>query len=370
MNIAFVISIKIWGGVKTWMVEFGRELQKRGHRVIFYAADPKMIDEVKKNECEGFFVKFGSDYSPRKIRFFYHQFKKKKIDATCMNIQKEIRTAGVAAKLLNIPVIQRIGLPSDLNYRLDQRLAQRFLVDEILVTSKWMKRETINRIDYVPEDKYTIIYNSKPEIRTPREHIQKPVRFVITSRLAEGKGHIYLIKAFSGLQKEGFNNFTCDIFGTGPLEDPLQAYIQKSNLGERIRLKGFSRNLNKELLNYDFGILTSKVEGLANTIIECFSASLPVIATNSGAIPELVEENKNGFMFQYTDVETLILLLKKCLEMDDSKYQQFSYQANNIIKTRFNLQKNVQKLEDYFSRCIEKDKSQKQIRKNELKMNV
>ncbi len=357
MNIAFVISTKIWGGVKTWMVEFGEALQKRGHQVYFFSNDQKLTDEVKSNNCQAYCLRFGPDYSPVTIRFFYKKFKEHGIDITCMNIQKELRTAGWAAKLLKIPVTQRLGLPGDINFKLDQRFSQRFIVDELLVTSQWMKKETARRFHFVPEEKITVIYNTKPVVCLPRKEKRSPVRFVITSRLAIGKGHKDLIDALKLVKEQGYNEFKCDAFGNGPLEKEIRQQITMAGLENTLILKGFSRNLKEELKHYDFGILTSSQEGLANTVSEYMSVALPVITTNGGALPELVDHEKNGFLFEYQNVKALSQYIIRCLEMDNKTYAVFSSHSHNTVAQKFNIDVNVKALETYFADCVEKYRS-------------
>lgn len=354
MKIAFVISIKIWGGVKTWMLEFGRALQDRGHEVVYFSNDSKLTDEVNRSGSQAYTIRFGPDYSPISIAYFYRKFKQHGIDVTCMNIQKELRTAGIAAKMLKIPVIQRIGLPSDINFKLDQKLAQRYIVDEILVTCRWMKTETASKIPFTPEDKYTVVYNSKPVVCEPRACKQDPVRFVITSRPVDGKGHEGLVEAFRRLSEMKVDRFVCDMYGEGELKSKLQALVNQYGLQDKIQLKGFSRQLNEELKSYDFGVLTSNKEGLPNTVIEYMSMALPCITTRAGALPEVVEHEKNGLLFDYNDIETLTDYLKRCITMNEETYARFSLESHRTIAEKFNLEKNVQALEAYFEEVIEK----------------
>ena len=122
MNIAFVNSTFGWGGVKTWYLQFAERLAKRGNHVFVYGRQPEFIDAARTRGGHGEQVSFGADLNPSAIRFFYNEFKKHDIDVVITNIGKDIATAGVAARLLKIPVVQRIGLPEDIPYRLKTRL--------------------------------------------------------------------------------------------------------------------------------------------------------------------------------------------------------------------------------------------------------
>lgn len=356
MNIAFVIRTHIWGGVKTWMVEFGKELKQQGHEIFYFSNDPVFTKEVQENGCVGHCLTFGADYSPLSIRYFLKKFREYRIDVSCMNIQKELRTAGIAAQFLKIPVIQRLGLPTDINFKLDQRFAQRFLVDEIIVTSQWMKREVVKRFHFIPEEKITCVYSAKAVTAPPKTVKAEPMRFVITSRLAEGKGHRGLIDAFKVLVDEGITGFSCDIFGTGPLEKEVAEKIDKTGLDKQVFLRGFSRTLHEELPGYGCGVLTSSREGLAHTVSEYLAAGLPCVVSNGGALPELIEHGRNGLLFDYKDVRTLAEHLKTIISMDEATYCQYSQQAHQTIAEKFNITNNATELAMYFQDCINRKK--------------
>lgn len=354
MNIAFVIRTNIWGGVKTWMLEFGRELKNLGHQVFYFSNDPVFTDEVRANGCVGHCLTFGPDYSPLTIRYFFRKFKEYQIDVSCMNIQKELRTAGIAAQFLKIPVIQRLGLPGDINFKLDQRFSQRFMVDEIIVTSQWMKREVVKRFHFISEEKITCVYSAKAVTAASKTAKTDPMRFVITSRLAKGKGHRSLIGAFKLLLDEGVTGFTCDIYGNGPLETVIADEIERAGLQDRVFLCGFSRKLHEQLPGYSCGVLTSSQEGLAHTVSEYLAAGLPCIVSNGGALPELIEHDKNGMLFDYQDETTLADHLKSFIVMDEKRYCDYSAQATQTIADKFNISRNAIALADYFRDCIKR----------------
>ena len=117
MNIAFVNSTRRWGGVKTWCLNIGKALEERGHGVYVYGRPgpfPKKAQELGLNAQE---VRFGVDGNPLTIWFFLQEFRKYNIDVCICNVSKDLRTAGIAAKFLGIPIIHRLGDPGDLKNR-------------------------------------------------------------------------------------------------------------------------------------------------------------------------------------------------------------------------------------------------------------
>ena len=101
------------------------------------------------------------------------------------------------------------------------------------------------------------------------------------------------------------------IVGEGGVKDELMPYIKVNNL-ENVKFVGFKsgEELNEEYNNCIALIVPStayEAFGLIN--IEAFINGKPVIASNVGGIPEVVEHNKTGLLFDCKNVEQL----KECI---------------------------------------------------------
>ncbi len=86
------------------------------------------------------------------------------------------------------------------------------------------------------------------------------------------------------------------IAGEGPLLEVGRGLVDSVGLGERIRLLG-QRADNVDLLRaMDVFVLSSREEGLGSALIEAMACSLPLVGTDAGGIPELIEHGRNGFV--------------------------------------------------------------------------
>ncbi|WP_418715948.1 glycosyltransferase, partial [Bilophila wadsworthia] len=169
MNIAFVNSTFGWGGVKTWYLQFAERLAKRGNHVFVYGRQPEFIDAARKRGGHGEQVSFGADLNPSAIRFFYNEFKKHDIDVVITNIGKDIATAGVAARLLKIPVVQRIGLPEDIPYRLKTRLLHTWIRPAFLCPCRFIAEGFIKSLPYIKAEDVHVVLNGKKASSVPLE---------------------------------------------------------------------------------------------------------------------------------------------------------------------------------------------------------
>lgn len=95
------------------------------------------------------------------------------------------------------------------------------------------------------------------------------------------------------------------VLGSGEEKERLQKQIQVLGLEQDVFLLGFTPDARSYLLAGDCLLLPSRKEGLPMTILEAGIASLPTIATNVGAIPEIIQSGENGLLIGPDDVSAL-----------------------------------------------------------------
>lgn len=81
--------------------------------------------------------------------------------------------------------------------------------------------------------------------------------------------------------------------------------VDNYKLTERITFKGFSTELTKELSHYDIGVVCSQAEGFGRVTVEYMLSGLAVIASNTGANPEIIVDGNNGLLYIHGDIESL-----------------------------------------------------------------
>lgn len=117
---------------------------------------------------------------------------------------------------------------------------------------------------------------------------------VYVGRLSGLKGIKTLINAMKLVD-------TCDLYiiGTGKLEDDLKSYIVKEKiLNVKLIGKKYGEELKKIIRNSMFTVLPSVCyENCPNSILESFALGKPVIGSNIGGIPELIDDGYDGLLF-------------------------------------------------------------------------
>lgn len=127
--------------------------------------------------------------------------------------------------------------------------------------------------------------------------------FVICSvaELTPIKGLAYGIAALAALQKDIRRRVYWIIIGEGKLRRTLMTDIRSKNLENQILLTGFLPEARQYLTAFDAFLFPSLYEAMPYALLEAGRAALPVIASQAGGIPEIIESNVNGLLVPVTD---------------------------------------------------------------------
>ena len=356
LNIFFSNSISAhkWGGGEKWMVTAGKGLKERGHHVTLSGkSNSVFLTKAKESGLDILPLNIYADYNPFKILHTKWILKKKKIDVIVLNLNKDIRVAGIAARMADIPVIiarNGIQLFSD---KWKHKMTIK-LVDGIITNSKSIKN-AYNQFSWMNKNKTTVIYNGlglekniKPlDIKTiwniPKNHVV----FVAAGRLVPQKGFDLLIDAANRLKKSA-RLFTLLIAGMGKDRKSLQEKIVLNKLSN-VKLIGFQNNLPSILKASDYVIMPSRQEGMPNVVMESMALGKSVLAAKVNGVSELMDHNRTGFIFDPMEVKPIIDAMNFVMDNHGSeKIINWGLLAKDHIKNNFRLDKMIDHLESYF----------------------
>jgi len=167
--------------------------------------------------------------------------------------------------------------------------------------------------------------------------------FIFLGQIVEHKGPQIAVKAFKNLRDA---DAKLHIVGKGPYLDKLREIAGND---QRIIFYGFvpENELEKFFKKCSYIIVPSlwnEIFGLV--IIEGLTKGLPVIASNVGAIPELVTNGFNGFLFEPGDADSLYHIIKELVN-DENILSKLSIEAINSSR-RFSLETQVENTLDIF----------------------
>lgn len=154
--------------------------------------------------------------------------------------------------------------------------------------------------------------NCRKKLGIPTDRIV----IVMNASLWLHKNHDHMIKAISRLKNEGYNLFLL-IVGDGPRRKALEDLVASKGLTEDVMFTGFVADVMPYLMSADFSALTSS-ETLSLAALESMALGKPLILSNSGGSPEIVDSGYNGILYKHGDIEELVNAIKKMI--DQSAY--------------------------------------------------
>ena len=157
-------------------------------------------------------------------------------------------------------------------------------------------------------------------------------------RLSKEKGVLTLIKAMKDI------NYPLYIVGTGPIESELKQYVEKNNL-TNIKFWGYKTGdtLNNLVLGSKVVVLPSEwYENGPYSAMEAMAIGKPLIVSSLGGLPELVQDGKNGYIYN-KDIE-LAEKINKTIDLNDDEYLKMSNASYLMAKQLFNADEYVEKL--------------------------
>jgi len=95
------------------------------------------------------------------------------------------------------------------------------------------------------------------------------------------------------------------VFGEGPMREKMQAYATSCGLSDVLKLPGLTTNSWGALAAMDVFVLTSRMEGLPNALIEAQAAGIPIVCTGVGGMEETFIVGETGFSVRSAAVDAL-----------------------------------------------------------------
>lgn len=185
---------------------------------------------------------------------------------------------------------------------------------------------------------------------TPKSALGKPLKIGSLGRLVEKKGMDDLIIAVSKLHKKG-TDFCLEIGGEGTLYDDLKKLVKEYDVSSKIKFKGVIPNdkVDAWLKELDLFVLACKEDssgdkdGIPVVLMEAMSIGVPVLSTEISGIPELIQNEKSGFLAKPNDPESLANTISRVLSLSNS-ISMITQLARNRITEEFELTTNANRL--------------------------
>lgn len=314
-------SQKEWGNVpkKVFYYKYKRSIVNIFGAIIFIR---KIIDEIQPD-----IIHVHSTWAGLFVRLPY-LIKKKKC--------KIIYTAHGWSFIMDVSKKKKFL------YAIIERILS-IITDKIVNISKFEEKEALNY--GLNKKKMVVIYNGVKDknynIECNMDENNDKIKLLFVGRLDKTKGIDILLNIYN---KCKFKNLHLYIIG----ESVLDNIKIKSN--DNITYLGWvdNKHIDKYYQMCDIVIMPSRWDGFGLVAIEAMRNSKPVIVSNRGALPELVKNGINGYIFSMENINTLEVILKNLNKKElvtlgncARKIYEDKYTANIFCEKILTVYKNI-----------------------------
>jgi glycosyltransferase involved in cell wall biosynthesis len=352
LNILFVNSMKAgeFGGGEKWMIMAATGLIERDHRVFVGGKKGSLfLKKAAQYHLPSADFNIRSDFSPLTTLRIARFLKKNDIDVLICNFNKDVRVAGLAAKLVGKTIVlARHGVLLCKN-KLKHRLTLQNLTDGIITNTQSIKN-TYASYGWFTEDFVRLIYNgvdNKSAITAfefAGVYPQKKIIFA-AGRLTTQKGFDYLIESAAILKKER-NDLVFIVAGDGNQRRILNEMIAGQKLTDCFRLIGHIDNIDPYLKGADLVVLSSIFEGMPNVLLEAMAVGKAVVATDVNGVRELVIHGQTGEIVPAQNSQALAGAIKKVIDLPDL-LKQYGKAGYERVRQQFTVSQMIDNLESY-----------------------
>jgi glycosyltransferase involved in cell wall biosynthesis len=236
------------------------------------------------------------------------------------------------------------------------------LCSRVIAVSEGTRQHYINRGDLSP-NKIITLYNGidlsrfnglTETIRQTYRHAlaipaEAPV-LITVAVLRQPKGIQYLIEALPAII-QAVPAIRCLVVGSGSYEDQLKALVSQLGLTDYVIFTGTRTDIPELMATGDVFVLPTLGEALPTVLAEAMAAYKPIVVSNVGGVPEMIEHGYNGLL---VDPANPSRLAEACLQLLQNPVlaQAMSQAGRKVVEQKFNIRIQAQRLSELYRQIL------------------
>ena len=185
---------------------------------------------------------------------------------------------------------------------------------------------------------------SRIKYQTKKKSIKdRPLKLLYAGMVTQRKGIKYLLDAMGSFQKKDVElHIIGNVFGAKEeFEKHAANYIYHGSISQQ--------ELFEKYCEYDALVLPTIFEGFALVVIEAMAAGLPVIATPNCIGPDIIQDDKNGYLVPIRDTQKLQESIAKLRNKSDAEFQVMSENAR-VAALKFSWENHKFNMKEIFTK--------------------
>ncbi|HPL01579.1 MAG TPA: N-acetyl-alpha-D-glucosaminyl L-malate synthase BshA [bacterium] len=378
MNIA-IVCYATSGGSGVVATELGMQLAKRGHKIHFISSEVpfRLIGPWKKNiyyhEVDTFDYPLFEEppYDLALATKIYQVVSQNNIDVIHSHYAVPHSVSAYLAQQMALANKQNVGTITTL-HGTDVSIVGDEPTLRDVVAFALSKSDVVTSVSQAmaseAEDKYSL--NKKVQVIYNFVNIQPPAKTpedlkdvfgandsnIIThiSNFRQVKRIEDVIRVFNKINKKVDSKLL--LIGDGPEQRAAHKLAVKLNVSNKIHFLGLQSSIEKLLAISDLFLLPSEKENFSLSALEAMSCGVPVIATQVGGMAEMIDNGKDGYLFDVGDIDGMAEAGIKLLDDKDS-YKKISAAAQKKAKEGFSPEIIVPQYEKLYESVIKNHRS-------------
>ncbi len=365
MKIAEICLNSSLGGLELYYFWCCRYFRNSKHELTAITVPGSRLESFLKEESiiPELISKSGILGKVRAARALAKLFEKKKIDLVHVHFAKDLPIVALAKSLSRQPVrlihsrqMEMPGHKKDIYHRWVYSK-----VDHILCVTDKLTNDVRERVPLLAK-KISRLYYGVPR---PAKNLAAEVTFLekfpsskrkvaMFSRLEKSKGQYRLIEALRHLKQQACD-FQLYLFGhfmeADTYEADLRNQIAADNLTNSVYWCGFQKNPGELMPCFDLIVLPSDQETFGLVLIEAMAAGVAIMGSNTGGVPEIIEDGVNGYTFSPNNNEEFCAKIKSIL-MDSTLRLNFKKAGLQKYEELFRDEMHFSELERIFEEQV------------------
>lgn len=352
MNILFTESSPNIGGQELQALAQMDALRRKGHCVLLACRDKsKIASEARRRKIEVIFVPFRNSLHIPSILKLFRIMRDFRPHLVICHSGHDSNIVGLT-RLFIWRIRFRIIRQKTYLTRKTKSFSLNYFCDEVIVPGTSMRKHLIQegvrtRITIVPPGFYFQKLREDSRVPLPL-HVQtwlasgrdEPV-IVQVGMLRPEKGHEFMLKLLSSLKQEG-REFRWLIVGGGCPESEARLQSQVDNLGmhNNVLIAGNVFPASPVYQIASLLVMPSENESFGMVLAEASAFSVPVLASQVGGIPDVIQHNRTGTLLPVGDASAWIHALNDFFNYPERFYQ-MACQARVDVENRFDINRTV-----------------------------
>jgi len=363
-----------FAGAQRQLFELAKNLDRRKYEVFVcsISKDVQIYDKLKRLDIKLYVIGKRFRKLPFIVRDVVKYLKSNQIDVIYPFLFESNLVARLAGLLARTSVVLSSERNSNYEISIFERVSERITENlyEIVIANSSAGKVFLQNCKKIKDNKIRVVVNGidakkyvltkdvRARIRDELGISNDTILIGMVARIKPAKNLPMLFEVAKKIIKQHDNVCFVSVGDHSYGQEEYYKYIMKSYNSfsipeEKFIFAGKRRDIPVLLSALDISLLTSSHEGFPNAVIESMAAGLPVVSTSVGDVPEIIEENLDGYIVPVNDVDGMVKNVTTLIE-NPVKRSKMGKLARDKIQRNYSIEKMVNSTDSIIQELLEK----------------